>query len=97
MKKVYLVKWGFESRYGTLDDPWVQKFDDLGKATRFYDSIKIREEWIVEYNTTGHMSRDAIYAKELSSCVDDGNWLETEQVLQYDTFGIAEYRMEDDD
>lgn len=94
MKRVYLVEWGFESRYGTLDDPWVQRFDDLGKAKRFCDSIGIRDEWLVEYNTSHHMSRDDIYAKELSSCIDHGDWLDIEQVLQYDTYGIAEYRME---
>ena len=94
METIYLVEWGFESRYGTLDDPWFQKFNDLEKAVRFYDSIKIRDEWIVEYNTSRHISRDMIYAKSLSSNIDHGDWLEPEQILQYGTYGIADYRME---
>ena len=93
MKTVYMVEWGFESRLGTLDDPWVLIFDDLGKAMRFYDSVDIRAEWIAEYNTSNHISRGRICAKTLSSEIDHGNWLETEQILQYDTYGIAEYRM----
>ena len=95
MKTVYLVEWGFESRLGTLDNPWSQSFDDLGKAMRFYNSVNIRDEWISEYNTSNHISRDRICAKVLSSNIDNGDWLETEQILQYDPYGIAEYRTED--
>ena len=95
MKTVYLVEWGFESRLGTLDNPWMQSFDDLRKAIRFYDSVNARDEWIAEYNTSNHISRGRIYAKTLSSNIDHGDWLETEQILRYDTYSIAEYRMED--
>mgnify|MGYP007098933476 CR=1 FL=1 len=94
MKRVYLVEWGALSSMGALDNPWFQKFDDLEKATRFYDSIKIRDKWIVEYNTTHHMSRDRACAKTLSSSIDHDGWIYLEQVLQYDTYGLTEHRME---
>ena len=96
MKRVFLVEWGTESSMGTLDDPCQWKFDDLNDAIAFYDDIDLRYDWVREYNTSRHMSRDRIYAKTLSSNIDHGNWIDHEQVLQYDTYGIAEYRMEED-
>ena len=97
MKTVYMVGWGTESLYGTVDDPCCEMFTDLESAIAFYDGLDIRFDWLVEYNTSNHISRDRVQAKWLSQNTDSDDYMDHERFLRHDTYGIAEYRMEQED
>lgn len=98
MKKVYMVEWGTESSTGTLDDPLQLGFDDLDEAVAFYDYIDLRFDWIREYNASNAVSRHKIMAKQIIDCIDfDGEIVEYGQILRFDEYGEAEYRMEEED
>ena len=97
MKKVYMVELGTESSTGTLDDPIQWEFNDLDEAIAFYNDIDLRYDWVREYNTSHGNSRHNVVAKQILDCIDfDGDIVEYGQVLQFDEYGEAEYRMEEE-
>lgn len=97
MKKVYMVEWGTESSTGAIDDPAQWKFDDLDEAAAYYDDLDLRYDWIREYNASHGVSRNNVMAKQIISCIDLGGFIEYGQVLKFDEYGEAEYRMEEED
>lgn len=98
MKKVYMVELGTESSTGTLDDPIQWEFDDLDEAIAFYNDIDLRYDWIREYNTSNGNSRHNVMAKQILDCIEyDGDIVEYGQILQFDEYGEAEYRAEQED
>ena len=98
MKKVYMVELGTESSTGTLDDPTQWEFYDLDEAIAFYNDIDLRRDWIREYNTSHGNSRHNVVAKQILDCIEfSGDIVEYGQILQFDEYGEAEYRMEQED
>ena len=97
MKKVFLVEWGTESSTGVIDDPAQWEFDALNEAIAYYDDLDLRYDWVREYNTSNGNSRHNIMAKQIIECIDWGGYIEYGQILQFDEYGEAEYRMEQED
>ena len=98
MKKVYMVELGTESITWAIDDPIQWEFDDLDEATAFYNDIDLRYKWVREYNTSHGNSRHNVMAKQILDCIEyDGDIVEYGQILQFDEYGEAEYRMEEED
>ena len=98
MKKVYMVELGTESSTGALDDPAQWEFNDLDEAIAYYNDIDLRYDWIREYNTSHGVIRHKIMAKQIIDCIEyDGDIVEYGQILQFDEYGEAEYRMEEED
>ena len=98
MKKVYMVELGTESSTGTLDDPAQWEFNDLDEAIAYYNDIDLRYDWIREYNTSRSNSRHKVMAKQILDCIEfDGDIVEYGHILQFDEYGEAEYRSEQED
>ena len=98
MKKVYMVEWGTESSFGTIDDPTQWEFDDLDEAISYYNDIDLRYDWILEYNTSHGNSRHNIMAKQIIDCIDfDGDIIEYGHILKFSEDGETEYRAEEEE